>query len=121
MQPENDLEAQAKAMLAAYGPVYPGTPHSDFSVIHLDNYPGWVVTCHHNDILTYVGPDKTEFITSLQASNQSTMAKAHIVQLLYETVRLHLQCLQLCQPILYLRQIIAIHCQHATISLLPEN
>lgn len=57
MQPEDDLEAQAKAILAEYGPVYPGTPQGDFSVIHPDNYPGWVVTCHYNDILTYVGPD----------------------------------------------------------------
>jgi hypothetical protein len=24
----------------------------------LTNAPGWVVTSHHNDILTYVGPDE---------------------------------------------------------------
>lgn len=29
-------------------------------MIELANYPGWVVTSHHPDILTYVGPDEFE-------------------------------------------------------------
>lgn len=58
MQPEDDLEAQAKSMLGEHGAVHAGTPSGDFAVINLTGYPGWVVTCHQNDILTYVAPDE---------------------------------------------------------------
>jgi hypothetical protein len=58
VQPEDELETQAKNLLAEYGPVHVGTPSGDFSIINLRDDPGWVVTCHHNDILTYIGPDE---------------------------------------------------------------
>ncbi|MCU0495976.1 MAG: hypothetical protein MUF87_01340 [Anaerolineae bacterium] len=57
MQPEADLIAQAKAILTEYGPVLVGSPAGDFSVIRLPNFPGWVVTGHHPDILNYVAPE----------------------------------------------------------------
>ena len=60
MEPEQDLAQQATALLKEWGPVHPGTSAGDFSVIELE-HPGWVVTSHHNDILTYVSPD--EFTT----------------------------------------------------------
>ena len=41
-----------------HGPVHAGAPAGDFSVITLDDDPGWVVTSHHPDILTYVSPDE---------------------------------------------------------------
>jgi hypothetical protein len=41
-----------------WGPVVPGTPAGDFSVIELDTAPGWVVTSHHPDILTYVAREE---------------------------------------------------------------
>jgi hypothetical protein len=53
MQPEQDLAHQAKTLLAEWGPVRAGTPAGDFNVIKLHDDPGWVVTCHHPDILTY--------------------------------------------------------------------
>lgn len=57
-QPESDLRAQAVALLATWGSVHPGNASADFSVIEPEGEAGWVVTCHHPDILTYVGPDE---------------------------------------------------------------
>jgi hypothetical protein len=58
MQPGADLRRQALELLKTYGPVHAGSPAGDFSVITLDDDPGWVVTSHHPDILTYVSPDE---------------------------------------------------------------
>jgi hypothetical protein len=58
MEPAADLGQQATALLKEWGPVHPGSPAADFSVIELANYPGWVVMGHHRDILTYVAPDE---------------------------------------------------------------
>lgn len=59
-QPGPDLAAQATALLEEWGPVQVGTPSADFNVIHLAEQPGWVVTCHHADILNYVPPDEID-------------------------------------------------------------
>ncbi len=58
MEPEADLAPQAVALMKEWGQVYPGCSAGDFGTIDLDNAPGWVVTSHHNDILTYVGPEE---------------------------------------------------------------
>lgn len=58
IQPEGDLAAQATELMKEWGPVYVGTPAADFNVINLAPAPGWIVTCHHQDILTYVSPDE---------------------------------------------------------------
>jgi hypothetical protein len=58
MEPEADLSAQAIALMKEWGPVHAGCSAGDFGTIDLTNAPGWVVTSHHNDILTYVGPDE---------------------------------------------------------------
>ena len=58
MGPEADLAAQATALLREHGPVHAGSSFGDFSTITLEDDRGWVVTCHHDDILTYVGPDE---------------------------------------------------------------
>src|SRR5215510_90969 len=58
MQPEADLTSQATALLREFGPVQAGSSFGDFTTITLDNDRGWVVACHHNDILTFVGPDE---------------------------------------------------------------
>ncbi|MFI5914242.1 hypothetical protein [Dactylosporangium sp. NPDC051541] len=57
-EPGADLGESAVAVLREYGPVAPGSPAGDFTVIPLDPGPGWVVTSHHPDLLTYVGPDE---------------------------------------------------------------
>jgi hypothetical protein len=57
MQPEEDLAAQAARLLAEWGPVHVATPSADFNVITLEG-GGWVVTCHHPDILAYVFPEE---------------------------------------------------------------
>jgi len=36
----------------------PARPAGDFGVITLEPGPNWVVYGHHNDVLTYVGPDE---------------------------------------------------------------
>lgn len=58
MGPEGDLAAQAIELMKEWGPVYIGTPAADFNVIDLAPVPGWIVTCHHQDILTYVSPEE---------------------------------------------------------------
>ena len=57
MDPQHDLAAQAMAIMREWGPVHAGSSAGDFSVIHLRDHPGWVVTSHHNDVLIYVAPD----------------------------------------------------------------
>ena len=52
-----DLTERALGIMRDSGPVHVGGAASDFSVITLADEPGWVVTCHHPDILTYVSPD----------------------------------------------------------------
>ena len=58
MNPEADLAAQATSLLREWGPVHAGSSFGDFSTISLDDYRGWVVTSHHDDILTFVAPDE---------------------------------------------------------------
>lgn len=58
MQPEVDLVTQATELLKVWGPVQVATPSADFNIIEPADAPGWVVTCHHRDILTYVGPEE---------------------------------------------------------------
>lgn len=58
MEPQDDLAAQATVLLREWGPIHAGSSFGDFGTITLDEGMGWVVTCHHNDILTFVGPDE---------------------------------------------------------------
>jgi hypothetical protein len=58
VEPEADLSAQAIALMREWGPVHAGCSAGDFGTVELEHAPGWVVTSHHNDILTYVGPDE---------------------------------------------------------------
>jgi hypothetical protein len=60
MEPDGDLAGQARDLLREFGPVQAGTPAGDFTTIDLDDAPGWAVTCHHPDILTYVADDELE-------------------------------------------------------------
>ncbi len=60
MEPRGDLADQAAGLLREWGPVRAGTPSGDFDTIELADAPGWVVTCHPDDILTYVGPDEID-------------------------------------------------------------
>ena len=56
----DDLAKRATEILRTYGPVHPGSPAGDFGTVTLDPGPGWVVWGHHNDVLTYVGPDEVD-------------------------------------------------------------
>jgi hypothetical protein len=57
-QPEADLDAQAVKLMREWGPPHAGSPSGDFQTLTLKDHPGWVVTCHHKDILTYVAPEE---------------------------------------------------------------
>ncbi len=56
--PEQDIAAQATAIMKQWGPVHAGSSAGDFDTITLSQYPGWVVTGHHQDMLNYVSPDE---------------------------------------------------------------
>lgn len=58
--PEGDLAAQATEILREFGPVYVGTPAGDFNVVDVVEAPGWAVTGHHQDVLTYVAPEELD-------------------------------------------------------------
>jgi hypothetical protein len=58
VEPGEDLAGQAVSILREYGPVQAGSPAGDFGTIDLDAAPGWVVTGHHRDVLTYVARDE---------------------------------------------------------------
>jgi hypothetical protein len=60
MEPAADLKAQALELMREWGPVHVGSPAGDFNTIELPDGIGWVVTCHHNDILTFVDPTEIE-------------------------------------------------------------
>jgi len=57
--PKLDLKKEAIKLLKEWGPVVPGTPSGDFNITTLTEQPGWVVTCHHPDIIDYV--DRSDF------------------------------------------------------------
>ncbi|WP_437033435.1 hypothetical protein [Streptomyces sp. enrichment culture] len=58
--PEGELAEQAVALLRQFGPVRAGSSAGDFGVIDPRDADGWIVTGHHNDVLTYVGPDEPQ-------------------------------------------------------------
>ncbi|MFF2351724.1 hypothetical protein ACFVVL_18320 [Kitasatospora sp. NPDC058115] len=58
--PSGELAEQATALLKEFGPVHAGSPSGDFGVTDLKDADGWIVTGHHNDILTYVGLDESQ-------------------------------------------------------------
>jgi hypothetical protein len=64
-EPAGDLSEQATAILAEYGPVRAGSPAGDFGTVKLHAAPGWVVTGHHPDVLTYVAPEDVTEETDL--------------------------------------------------------
>ncbi len=73
-----DIAAYARDLLAEWGPVHAGTSSGDFNIVTLQDAPGWVVTCHHPDILTYVNPDDlAEDWTELSVGLQGRSKRDH--------------------------------------------
>ncbi|MGC0373929.1 hypothetical protein [Streptomyces sp. SAI-229] len=58
--PDGELAEQATEILRKFGPAHAGSSAGDFGVIDPENAEGWVVTGHHDDVLTYVGPDEPQ-------------------------------------------------------------
>lgn len=57
-EPDGDLREAAVALLGEYGPVRVGSEAGDFNVLTLKDDMGWLVTGHHPDVVTHVGPDE---------------------------------------------------------------
>ena len=55
-----DPISAAKDFLKEKGGVKPGSPGGDFSVVALKELPGWIVTCHYDNILTHVAPNEVK-------------------------------------------------------------
>jgi hypothetical protein len=82
-EPEPDPVAHAKRILVEWGPVEEGTSSTDFSVITLEEQPGWAVTSHHDDLLTFVGvsefPDlPTDVAVGLQGRRKRVLDAASL-------------------------------------------
>jgi hypothetical protein len=59
-EPDKNPRDYAINLMKTMGFVAPGSSHGDFSVNHIEVVPGWVVECHHPDILNYVNPSELE-------------------------------------------------------------
>lgn len=60
-QPQENIESQARDSLKQWGPVKAGTPSNNFGLSALDKSPrGFLVSCHHPDIITYVSQDESK-------------------------------------------------------------
>jgi hypothetical protein len=55
---EDDVAETATRLLKEEGPVLAGTPLGDFGVHPVSQSPGWAVTSHHRQLLTYVAPEE---------------------------------------------------------------
>ena len=53
-EPEGDPKEQAIDILREWGSVHVGGPAGDFNTLKLKGHPGWIETCHHPAIATYV-------------------------------------------------------------------
>jgi hypothetical protein len=58
-EPGHDSAQQATELIERW-PVHAGSELGDFSVLTLTDVPGWVITCAHPDILTYLAPEEVE-------------------------------------------------------------
>ena len=56
--PQAELAERAVALLREFGPVRTASPAAAFAVIDVRDADGWVVTGHHQDVLTYVSPEE---------------------------------------------------------------
>ena len=55
-----DIEAEAMNLMKEFGPVSAGGPAGDFSVTHLNQTEGWVVSGHGYGMYTYVNPKELD-------------------------------------------------------------
>lgn len=56
----SNMEEEATKLMKEFGPVYAGGPAGDFSVSHLNQTEGWVVSGHAYGMYTYVNPKALE-------------------------------------------------------------
>ena len=55
----DDTVKQAVDLMGEW-PVRAGSELGDFNIITLSDVPGWVITCAHPDIKTYLAPEEIE-------------------------------------------------------------
>jgi hypothetical protein len=58
--PGGDPAGQGREFLAQHGPVIPGTPAGDFGVHRARQQPGWLVSGHRTEMITYVSPEEVD-------------------------------------------------------------
>ena len=58
--PQEDPRESAKQIMAEHGRVIVGSPLGDFGVKNLNEMNSFIVTCHHNDIQTFVHYSEVE-------------------------------------------------------------
>ena len=56
----SNVEKEAIKLMKEFGPVHSGGPAGDFSVTHLNQTEGWVVSGHGYGMYTYVNPTELE-------------------------------------------------------------
>jgi hypothetical protein len=59
LEPTQDIAQQATELIAQW-PVAAGTDRGDFNFLTPTTVPGWVITCAHPDILTYLAPEEVD-------------------------------------------------------------
>lgn len=57
-EPQSAVSELAVAFLRSHGPVIVGCESGDFGAYELIKYPGWIVTSHREEMMTYVGSDE---------------------------------------------------------------
>lgn len=55
---DGNLRDIALDIISEFGPVHVGSSFGDFSVVELKDDWGWVVTSHHNDLMTFVAREE---------------------------------------------------------------
>lgn len=55
---KEDATTKATQIVTQYGPVYPGTPTADFNITENSAVQGIIVTCWHDDVLSFVGKNE---------------------------------------------------------------
>lgn len=60
---KEDAAAKATQIISEYGPVWIATSSADFNVTENSAAEGMIVTCWHNDVLSFVGKDEEGILT----------------------------------------------------------
>jgi len=66
----DNIEDEAKNIMEKWGPVVAGTNLGDFSVFHIEDNPGWIVSYSYEDMHNYVSPEELKEATDSDSYNE---------------------------------------------------